>query len=167
MFSIKHVGFIGSRTFTSSDISQKLRKVIKTVFSHYNKPIFVSGGAKTGPDMVLKDFLRNSHYYFEIGPDFVMGEEKYKFLERDEYISVICNIVLAFCKNNSEGTMHTIKCCKKHRTPYILYTENNGVKSLDSFLTNNIKNGDTTLQNSKHLDMYYMIAEIMEVDISG
>lgn len=121
------IALVGSRSYVNKE---RIKQVIEKYVSYYDNPIFVSGGARSGADLLAKEIvLELGLQYQEFPPKHfchnkycVMPSEQYNkayhvsnFFERNTQIAEYVDCVNAFIVEGvpAKGTMDTVGKAEK------------------------------------------------------
>lgn len=118
---IKIIMFSGSRTDKLKDkeiVEKRIKNKIKQIVLQYDKEntIFISGGAKTGADEILRIVCKEFGYYFTnkyYKPDFSSGYAVWKYFKRNHKMVDDSNEIYTIWNGKSKGTLDVINYTKK------------------------------------------------------
>jgi len=123
---MKTIAVIGSRSFNQYEY---FKNKLQFLISNLKEDIqFVSGGAKSGADNLIKRFCAEENYkLIEHLPDYEKYSGKVAPIKRNHLIVDDADLLIAFHNQVSKGTAYTIKLAQKKEIPLriIKLTEDN------------------------------------------
>jgi len=118
---MKHIAVIGSRGFNDEIFFDlKLRHLISNIQEDIT---FVSGGAKSGGDKLIKYWCKKNNYpLIEYLPDYEKFSGKVAPIKRNHTIVDNSDFLIAFWDNISNGTKYTINLAREKKIPVRIVT---------------------------------------------
>ena len=106
------IAVIGSRNFTDYDFfKEKLEYLIQNIKEDIQ---FVSGGAKSGGDALIKRYCQENNLpLIEFLPEYDKYPPKIAPIKRNQQIIDESNLMIAFWDNSSRGTKSAIEMARK------------------------------------------------------
>lgn len=113
---IKTIAVVGSRNFNDYEyFKNKLQYLISNITEDIQ---FVSGGAKSGADFLVKRFCREENYkLIEHLPDYEKYPPKVAPLKRNHLVVDDADMLVAYYNGVSRGTKYTLNLGEKKGIP--------------------------------------------------
>ena len=122
--NITHVAVIGSRNFLDRKF---VFEILNRFIKKYPSVRFIVSGGAVGPDLLSESFARKNNLSRLVFRPEYKKYGKFATFKRNFEIIDAAEYVIAFQKNLSRGTQHSIDYSLKKKLPIVVFDENHKI----------------------------------------